>query len=131
MSDYDRDTTRSTTTRTTTTEGADRVYVSDNDRRGADRDKGGGLGRTLLILLILAVLAAIAAYALGLFDVDAEGELRTPQVEIKGGEVPSFDVDAADVDVGTTNTQVEVPTIETEKTNIEVPTITVDKADKE
>ena len=129
MSDYDRDTTRTTTTRTTTTDGADRVYASDHDRRHTR--KGGGLGRTLLILLILAALAALAAYALGLLDVDAEGELKTPQVEIKGGEVPSFDVDAADIDVGTTNATVEVPKIETEKTKVEVPTITVDKADKE
>lgn len=87
--------------------------------------------RSILVIAILAILALIAAFAFGLIDIDQNKETKLPSVEIdaKGGQLPTFDVDTADVDVGTTNTSVEVPTIEvdTKKTNIEVPTIEVDK----
>lgn len=136
MSDYDRDGPRTTTTRTTTTDGAKEVYVdrgtTTRDRDvSRDRDKGGGLGRTLLILLILLALAALVAYTLGLFDIDQTREGALPQVKVEGGQLPSFDADVADVDVGTTNTTIETPKIETEKTTVQTPTISVDKADKE
>ena len=134
MSDYDRDGTRTTTTRTTTTDGAKEVYVdrgATTRDRDVSRDKGGGLGRTLLILLILAALAALVAYALGLLDFDQTREGALPSVKVEGGQLPSFDADVADVDVGTTNTTIETPKIETEKTTIQTPTIEIDKADKE
>ena len=93
-------------------------------------NRGGG-SRTILIIAILAILAIIAAFAFGLIDIDQKkgAELPTVEVDAKGGQLPTFDVDTADVDVGTTNTSVEVPTVEvnTKKTNVEVPTISVDK----
>ncbi len=96
-------------------------------------NNSGGGSRTILIVLILVVLAAIAAYALGLFSVDQtkEGALPTVEVNAEGGQLPSFDVDAADINVDTKDTTVEVPTVEvnTKKTTVEVPTVSVDKAE--
>lgn len=93
--------------------------------------RGGG-SRTILVILILLVLAAIAAWALGLFSVSQtdQGALPSVQINAQGGDLPSFDVDAADIDVGTTNTTVEVPTVEvqTKETTVEVPSISVNKA---
>ena len=71
------------------------------------------------------------AFAFGLIDIDQNKETKLPTVEVdaKGGQLPTFDVDTADVDVGTTNTTIEVPEVkvETEKTKVEVPTISIDK----
>jgi hypothetical protein len=39
-----------------------------------------------------------------------EGEM--PEVEVKGGELPEYDVSTADVDVKTKETTIEVPTID-------------------
>ena len=87
--------------------------------------------RTILVIAILAILALIAAFAFGLIDIDQNKETKLPTVEIdaKGGQLPSFDVDTADIDVETKNTTIEVPKVELEttKTKVEVPTITVDK----
>ena len=95
-------------------------------------NRGGG-SRTILVILILLVLAALVAWALGLFSVSQtdKGALPSVSIDAKGGDLPSFDVDTADVDVGTTKTKVEVPTIEveTKNTTVEVPTISVDKAE--
>ena len=94
-------------------------------------NNNGGGSRTILTIAILAILALIAAFAFGLIDIDQKKETKLPTVEVdaKGGQLPTFDVDTADVDVGTKNTTIEVPEVkvETEKTKIEVPTVTVDK----
>lgn len=45
-------------------------------------------------------------------DVDQTEEGDMPDVEVEGGQVPEYDVDAADVDVGTDTTTVEVPDVD-------------------
>lgn len=70
-------------------------------------------------------LAVIALAALAACDVDQTQEGELPDVNVSGGQLPEYDVNVADVDVGTTNTQVEVPTIEMETTNVQVPTVDV------
>lgn len=72
----------------------------------------GGAGRTLVIIVLVALVALAIAWALGLFQVETQGELRAPDVEVSGGEVPNVDVDAADVDVGTKTETIEVPTVD-------------------
>lgn len=84
--------------------------------------------RFILGLLLVVVLLAIGAFALGYLDVDQTKEGRLPEVRAEGGQLPGFDVKTGDVDVGTTNTTVEVPKIETEKETIEVPSVEVKKA---
>lgn len=39
-----------------------------------------------------------------------EGEL--PEVEIEGGNLPEYDVDAADIEIGTETREIEVPDID-------------------
>lgn len=60
-----------------------------------------------LAILIFAV--TVGVWALDV-DVTQEGEL--PSVSFESGEMPEVDVDAADVDVGTEERTVEVPTVD-------------------
>jgi hypothetical protein len=83
------------------------------DRRRVEHTTtGGGAGRTLLIIVLVALVALAIAWALGLFQVETQGELKAPDVNVSGGEVPNVDVDAADVDVGTKTETIEVPTVD-------------------
>ena len=46
------------------------------------------------------------------FDVDQTQEGSLPEVEVSGGELPEFDVEAGDVEVGSTERTVTLPTID-------------------
>lgn len=61
-----------------------------------------------------AVLAAAATmmFALSACQVDKTEDGEMPDVKVEGGALPAYDVDTAEVDVGTTTTTVEVPTAE-------------------
>lgn len=54
-----------------------------------------------------------------------EGEM--PDVEVQGGDLPAYDVDAPDVDVTTEPTDVTVPDVDvtTEEETIELPEVDV------
>lgn len=56
-----------------------------------------------------------------------EGEMPDVDVEVKGGNVPEYDVDAADVDVKARETEVTVPDVDvsTEKRKVTVPDVDV------
>lgn len=57
-----------------------------------------------------------------------EGEMPDVDVEVKGGQVPKYDVDAPDVDVKTQTKEIEVPTdvdVKTEKRKIKVPDVDI------
>ncbi|HEX9944113.1 MAG TPA: hypothetical protein VGG03_19040 [Thermoanaerobaculia bacterium] len=57
-----------------------------------------------------------------------EGEMPDVDVEVKGGQVPKYDVDAPDVDVKMKDKQVQVPTdvdVKTEKRTVKVPEVDV------
>lgn len=56
-----------------------------------------------------------------------EGEMPDVDVEMKGGNVPEYDVDAADVDVKGRETEVTVPDVDvkTEKRKVTVPDVDV------
>ena len=62
--------------------------------------------------LIAAAAVACSALALGACDVDQTEEGEMP--EVQGGNMPEYDVEAADVDVGTEKKTVDVPTIDVE-----------------
>lgn len=47
-------------------------------------------------------------------DVDQTEEGEMPDVEVEGGQVPEYDVDAADVEIGTDTAVVEVPDVDIE-----------------
>lgn len=62
--------------------------------------------------LIMTAIIAPLAVALAACDVDQTQEGELPDVEVEGGQMPEFDVETADVDVGTKTTTVEVPDVD-------------------
>ena len=60
------------------------------------------------------ITALIAPLAIGLAacDVDQTKEAELPEVDVEGGQMPEYDVETADVDVGTKKTTVEVPDVD-------------------
>lgn len=62
--------------------------------------------------LITAALMAPFALGLAACDVDQTKEGKMPEVKVTEGEMPKYDVQAADVDVGTKETTVTVPTVD-------------------
>lgn len=65
--------------------------------------------RSFTALLAVASFAALAAC-----DVDKteEGEMPDIDVNATGGELPEYNVEGPDVNVGTTTETVEVPTVD-------------------
>jgi hypothetical protein len=70
----------------------------------------------LVALLVVAALV-VAAFAFGLIDINQTKETRLPDVKVEttGGQAPTFDADVADVDVGTKEETITVPTIDVDK----------------
>jgi hypothetical protein len=62
--------------------------------------------------IIFATLVAPLAIGLAACDVDQTKEAELPEVDVKGGQVPEFDVETADVDVGTEEKTIEVPDVD-------------------
>ncbi|ABG32040.1 hypothetical protein CEP88_02305 [Roseobacter denitrificans] len=67
---------------------------------------------------IIAGVAAAAAIGFGIYmvDVDMTEEASLPEVDlsIEGGNVPEFDVQTGDIELGTEEVTMEVPKIEIE-----------------
>jgi uncharacterized protein YoxC len=67
---------------------------------------------------IIAAVAAVALIAFGVYmiDVDMTEEARLPDVDlsVEGGNLPEFDAEVGDIDVGTEEVTVTVPTIDVE-----------------
>jgi hypothetical protein len=59
-----------------------------------------------------AVLALTATLGLAACDVDQTEEGALPDVDVEGGNLPEFDVETADVEVGTEEMTVDVPTVD-------------------
>lgn len=62
----------------------------------------------------LIASSMILPFAMGLAacDVDQTEEGELPEVDVKGGNMPEYDVETADVDVGTEEKTVEVPDVD-------------------
>lgn len=58
----------------------------------------------------VAVLA-VGAALIYLTDIDLTQTAELPTVEVEGGQMPAIDVDVADIDVGSEEVTVKVPTI--------------------
>ena len=80
--------------------------------------------RRFSTLVIAAGLTLTAAC-----EVDQTQEAKAPDVDVNasGGQLPEYDVDAKEVEVGTTEKQVDVPEVDvkSKETKVEVPTIEV------
>jgi len=71
--------------------------------------------RAVLVLLVIVVLVAIAAIALGYVNVSQTREAALPTVSVSGGQAPAFNVQTANVSVGTENHVVQTPTVNVQK----------------
>ena len=66
----------------------------------------------------LPVVAAVAAaFALSACDVEQTREAELPEVDVSGGQMPAYDVDTADIEIGTGERTIEVPTVDIEAPN--------------
>ncbi len=96
MTDYDNKT-------TIRTDENIKVYHREDD------DNGKGAAGWIIGGLALLALGAAAIY---LTDVDLTQTAELPEVSVEGGQMPAVDVDVADVDFGTEEVTVEVPTMD-------------------
>ncbi len=90
------------------------------------------MGRVLGSIVLLVVVVFGIAWAFGLVNLQQTRDAKLPTVSVNGGQMPKFDADVANVQVGTKTQSVEVPHVDvgTTKTDVEVPSITVDKPAK-
>lgn len=85
------------------------------------------MARKLLVVLVVLVVIAIGLFATGFWKVEQtkEGELPDVNITAEGGQLPEFNVESKEVVVGTTETNIEVPKVETETKKVEVPVVGV------
>lgn len=67
--------------------------------------------RGLLAAVAIIVLLLIVGVATGFINLGARGG-DMPEVKVEGGALPTVDADVGDVDVGTKNEVIKVPTID-------------------
>lgn len=81
------------------------------------------------VLAAIVIIVAIVAIAFGLIQISQTREAKLPEVAVRGGQTPKFDVDTAKVNVGTRKQAIEVPKVDvgTQKEAIDVPVVDVDK----
>lgn len=61
---------------------------------------------------LTALLAPVLAFGIAACDVDQTQDGEMPDVDVEGGQLPQYDVDPADIDVGTDTQRVIVPDID-------------------
>ena len=82
------------------------------------------------VLAAIIIVVAIVAIAFGLINISQTREAKLPEVAVRGGQTPKFDVDTAKVNVSTRKEAIDVPKVDvgTKKEAIDVPVVDVDKA---
>ena len=75
--------------------------------------------------VLLAVMLLAMSLAACSVEKTEEGEL--PDVDVEGGKLPEYDVDTADIDVGTQTTTVTVPDVDvsTQTTTVATPDVDI------
>ena len=65
---------------------------------------------------IIATVVVIIAIVFGIYFIDVdqteEGSLPDVDVSVEGGEMPEFDADVGDIETGTEEVTIEVPTVD-------------------
>ena len=83
--------------------------------------------RAVVTILAIIVVIAIIAVATGFVNLHSTpGSL--PKVSVQGGQAPTVAANVGSVDLGTKNTTVDVPKVDTVKKTVAVPTVDVHKA---
>ena len=85
--------------------------------------------RAILVILGLAAIVVVALMSLGMLRIEQTSTGSFPTIAFSGGQAPKFKADMGKVNVGTTNTTVQVPTVQMTNTTVQVPTVSVEKAD--
>jgi hypothetical protein len=67
--------------------------------------------RGLLAAVAIIILLLIVGVATGFINLSGKGG-DLPDVQVEGGALPTVDADVGDVDVGTKNETIQVPTID-------------------
>ncbi|MBA2432004.1 MAG: hypothetical protein H0V56_07795 [Chthoniobacterales bacterium] len=80
---------------------------------------------TVFRTALACTAAAGIALSLTSCNVRQTQEAKAPEVEVKDGQMPKYDVDTADVSVGTEKREVTVPKITTEQRDVTVPDVDV------
>ena len=83
--------------------------------------------RAIVTIIAIVVVIAIIAVATGFVNLHGNAG-EAPRVAVEGGKLPSVNADVGSIDVGTTNTTIEVPKVETTTERVEVPSVSVKKA---
>ncbi|MCE7796813.1 hypothetical protein LWE61_09610 [Sphingobium sufflavum] len=90
------------------------------------------MGRVLGSIVLLVVIVFGLAWAFGFVNLQQTRDAQLPTVSVQGGQMPKFDADVANVQVGTKTETVEVPKVDvgTAQKTVEVPAISVEKPAK-
>jgi hypothetical protein len=95
-----------------------------NDPNTVYVERKSNTGTVILGVIVAAAVIIGLLFATGFWSADVkEGSL--PEVSVKGGDLPAVDVDSKKVVVGTKETTVDVPKVETEEKKIDVPVVGV------
>jgi hypothetical protein len=81
--------------------------------------------KVALPFLLSAALLAVGTTGC---KVDKTQDGKMPEVEVKGGQIPKYDVKGPTVEVGTKTKQITVPTdvtVKTEKKDIKLPEVSI------
>jgi flagellar basal body-associated protein FliL len=81
----------------------------------SEKQQGGQAMRAILVLLVIVVIVAIAAVSLGYVHVTQTQTAALPKISVQGGQAPAFNVETANVSVGTENHVVQTPTVNVQK----------------
>lgn len=73
------------------------------------------MGRLVAIIILVIIAIGAVAWAFGLVNLRQTQDAQLPDVQVDGGQMPGFDADVADVEVGTRNETVKVPTLDVDK----------------
>lgn len=85
------------------------------------------------LFTIMAGLLVGGSMAVAGCDLEKTQDGELPEVEVKAGQLPKYDVDVAEVEVGTQETKVKVPDVDVKmkETTIKVPDVDVKMPDDE
>ncbi len=68
------------------------------------------------VVPVIAVIIAVAVVGFGVYMIDIdqteEGSLPNVELSVEGGNMPAFDAEVGDIETGTEEVTLEVPTIE-------------------
>ncbi|WP_188056243.1 hypothetical protein [Sphingosinithalassobacter sp. CS137] len=86
--------------------------------------------RAILALIGIAALVLVGLMALGMLRFEQQDDAALPKIRfsMEEGRMPSFKAETGKISVGSTNTTVELPTVEMRNTTISLPTLEVEQA---